>query len=74
MQLEKIEYGMRVKTHKRLGTTQGFFIAQKYLDARRSNKKGTISGWVSGHGGDVLWVAHEDGTTGAYMFNEFSPA
>lgn len=73
MQLEKVEFGLKVKTNKRLGRTTGMLIAQKHLDARQPNKEGEVSGWVPGHGGDVWWVTHNDGTVGAYVFNEFSP-
>ena len=74
MYLEKVKVGLKVKTNKRLGKTTGMFIAQKHLNARRPNKEGKVSGYVPGHGGDVWWVTHKDGTVGAYMFDEFSPA
>ena len=38
---------------------------------REPNKIGTVMGLVAGHGGDVWWVKHEDGTVSAYMFTEF---
>ena len=73
MQLLRVKVGLKVKTNKRLGSTRGFLIAQPHLDARQPNKEGEVVGYVPGHGGDVWWVTHNDGTTGAYMFNEFSP-
>lgn len=47
----------------------------QHLECRRPSAKGTIRGWVPGHGGDVWWVEHEDGTVGAYCFDEleFTP-
>ncbi|MBI2063669.1 MAG: hypothetical protein HYT65_01595 [Candidatus Yanofskybacteria bacterium] len=73
MQLEKVKVGLKVKTSKRLGKTTGMLIAQKHLDARQPNREGEVSGYVPGRGGDVWWVTHNDGSTGAYMFDEFSP-
>ncbi len=73
MQLEKVEIGLRVRTNERLGKTTSMLIVQKHGDARQPSKEGTVSGYVPGHGGDVWWVTHNDGTVGAYMFDEFSP-
>jgi hypothetical protein len=63
--------GTRVVTHDRLGGTGGIFVAQKFLEARRPSALGLIWGVVGGHGGDVYWVKHDDGTGAAYMFDEF---
>ena len=73
MRLIEVRVGMQVKTNKRLGKTTGFYIVQKNLNARKPNKKGKILGYVPGHGGDVWWVTHKDGTVGAYGFDEFQP-
>ena len=73
MKEEDVKLGLRVKTNNRLYETRGMIIAQKHLDARQPNKEGTVSGYVPGHGGDVYWVKHDDGTTGAYVFDEFNP-
>lgn len=48
----------------------GFLVQQKYIDARRPSEIATYTGWVPGCGGDVWWVTHDDGTVGAYLFNE----
>jgi len=71
MNCDKVRVGLIVRTNKRLGKTIGFSVVQKHLDARKPNKAGVISGYVPGHGGDVWWVKHNDGTTGAYVYNEF---
>lgn len=63
--------GTRVRTDRTLGSTVGMLVKQQYLDARRSNAEGTIKGWVTGHGGDVYWVQHDDGTVAAYGWMEF---
>ena len=45
-------------------------IAQRRLDERVPDTDGVMRGWVPGHGGDVWWVEHEDGTVGAYTSHE----
>ena len=49
----------------------GILVKPHHLEARRPNAKGVVRGWVSGHGGDVYWVQHEDESVGAYGFWEF---
>ena len=46
--------------------TGGYMIAQRHLDCRRLGAVGEVTGWVPGHGGDVVWVQHPDETVGAY--------
>lgn len=70
MNLQDVKPNLRVRTTK-LEDTTGMLIQPKYLAARRSGKRGTVKGFVAGHGGDVWWVEHEDGTVGAYCFTEF---
>ena len=48
----------------------GFLVKQKYIDCRRTNENGTYVGWFPGAGGDIWAIEHEDGTTGAYVFDE----
>jgi hypothetical protein len=74
MNLNSVKPGLSVKTSFNLGSTRGMLIAQKHLDARKPNAEGVIKGWVPGHGGDVWWVEHKDGSVGAYSFDEFNPA
>lgn len=64
------ENGTRLRTKSILGSTGGMLINAKYLDARKPNAIGTYYGHVPGHGGDVWWVKHDDGSESAYMFNE----
>lgn len=67
-----LEPGTVIRTHEVLGPTTGMLIQQRHLDARRPNAVGTIKGWVSGHGGDVYWVTHQDETvSAAYGWPEF---
>lgn len=49
---------------------RGFCVAQKHIDARKARSTGVYAGHVPGCGGDVWWVHHEDGTMGAYLFDE----
>jgi hypothetical protein len=49
----------------------GILVKKKYLEARRPNMKGEIAGFVSGHGGDVYWVRHENGQIATYGWWEF---
>lgn len=62
--------GMRVKI-VRLEDTKGMLIKQHHLDIREVGQTGILSGYVPGHGGDVWWVNHDNGTIGAYSINEF---
>jgi len=61
--------GMRVRVVQVLGTS-GMLIAQRYLDARTAGVTGTLHGYVPGHGGDVWWMKHDDGTESAYSTRE----
>ena len=69
------ENGSQVVTHGHLGSTAGMMVAARHRGCRRPSAKGTVRGRVPGHGGDVWWVEHEDGTVGAYCFDEleFTP-
>lgn len=40
--------------------TLGYLIREKHLTNRRIGRVGTVQGWVPGHGGDVVWLIHED--------------
>jgi len=64
------ENGSKVVTHAELGSTAGMMVKHEYIAARRPSAKGTMRGWVPGHGGDVWWVEHEDGSVAAYCFDE----
>lgn len=70
MELDEIKIGLRVKVTE-LGDTMGMSIKRGYLDVRAVGVKGTVVGYVPGHGGDVWWIKHDDGIVGAYAFDEF---
>lgn len=70
MKLEDIAIGLRVKIMT-LGDTKGMFIKKEHLDVRKIGVKGTVIGYVSGHGGDIWWIKHDNGQIGAYVFDEF---
>lgn len=73
MQENKIAPNLKVITNPTLGTTTGMLIKQHCLDNRKPMEKGTILGFVPGHGGDVWWVQHSHGVA-AYWFDEFEEA
>lgn len=70
MELDEVKIGLRVEI-VRLEDTKGMFVAKKHLDVRDVGAKGEIIGYVPGHGGDVWWIKHDNGSIGAYVFNEF---
>ncbi len=45
-------------------------IAQKFLGARTEGATGTVDRVLGGHGGDVLWMKHDDGAEAAYRYTE----
>jgi len=64
-----IRPGIRVRVAFDYGTG-GMLIHQKYLDARRVGATGITGLYVPGHGGDIYWVKHDDGTIAAFGFME----
>ncbi len=56
-----------------LGSTAGIFVKMKYLEARREGAEGQALFPISGHGGEVWWVRHDDETIAAYLENELRP-
>ena len=70
MELNDVKIGLRVEV-KTLGDTKGMMIKRQHLDVRTIGVKGTVIGYVPGHGGDVWWIKHDDGNVGAYVFDEF---
>lgn len=67
------EVGAQFVTCLELGDTRGFMVHPKHMAARRSSTRGVYRGYVAGHGGDVWWIEHEDGTVGAYCYTELAP-
>lgn len=73
MDCNAVKPGIFVRTNEKVnepGATTGFLMKQEYLDARRVGAVGQVSRYVPGHGGDVWFVMHEDGTVAAYGFPE----
>lgn len=54
----------------RVGSTTGLMINHRFLDPRRVGATGVVHGYVSGHGGDVVWVKYDDGTETAHCTDE----
>lgn len=69
-----LEPGTEIVTHKTLGPTSGFLVGLLYLQHRTPNVKAKIAGIVGGHGGDLYWVTHDDGTQSVYCYTEFELA
>lgn len=73
MNLNNVKVGLKVRvTH--LESTTGYMIAPQAIAKRKAGVVGEIVSWVSGHGGDVWWVKHEDGDVAPYCFTEFEAA
>lgn len=66
--LKILPEGTKIRTHAALEQHSDFRIN---YSSRRQDEIGTIKGCVGGMGGDVYWVRHEDGSSGAYCFTEF---
>lgn len=66
----EVKNNMRVKIIS-LGDTRGMMINPKHTECRAVGRTGAVRGYVPGHGGDVWWVEHADGTVGAYVYDEF---
>jgi hypothetical protein len=65
--------GLEIKTVFNLESTAGILVKPEYLEARRPDTEGTVKKYIPGHGGDVWWVEHKDGSIAAYAFTEFQP-
>lgn len=55
-------------------TAEGFFVKQVHIACRKPNEFGKYRGYVAGAGGDVWWIEHNDGSIGAYMYDEIIDA
>lgn len=64
--------GQHVKVN-RLKSTRGMLVTPEMFAARRAGKHGTITGAISGHGGDYWFVFHDDNKSAAYSTQELSP-
>lgn len=76
MRRNRIVKGMKIRTKKKLlarWRADTFFVKEKYLTTRKTDKKGIILGYVPGCGGDVWWVQHSKKIFAAYRFDEFMP-
>ena len=64
------EIGTKLITHKKLDSENGLMIHPLHIANRKRNAPCTYIGYVPGHGGDVWWCKHEDGSVAAYSFME----
>jgi hypothetical protein len=73
MKLSDVKPGIFIRTNSKVdepGSTEGFLIKQHHLLTRKSGELGQVQQYVPGHGGDVWFVMHTDGTVAAYGFPE----
>ena len=70
MNCDDVRPGIRVKTTK-LESTDGMMIHSSHLTVRQEGIVGTVKNYVPGHGGDVLFVQHDNSTdVGTYCYTE----
>lgn len=76
MKAESVRNGMNVITAHafKANATEGMSVHLRHLGARRTSTRGVTDGYVPGHGGEVWWVKHEDGSVGAYSYSELNAA
>lgn len=67
----QVKPGLKIITNDKLGPTKGFMVHLDHIANRKENTKGTIEHFVPGHGRDVWFVKHDDGSIAAYCFDEF---
>lgn len=66
-----LEPGTRIVTHASLGSTLGIIVRDQYLATRRPSTPAVLGNYVAGHGGDIYWAKHDDGTVAVYGWQEF---
>ncbi len=72
MELQEVESGLKIRTAAVLGGTDGMLVKPRYLTARKPGAEGEVHSFVPGHGGDVWFVDHGQGSVAAYYcFDEF---
>jgi hypothetical protein len=75
MDLQDMLPGIRVQvTALARNGTDGMIVPDRVKYARRVHALGLLYRAVPGHGGDVWFVSHEDGTVAAYSYTELSRA
>lgn len=71
------EIGTKLRIKKRILPNDkcgGFLVKQHHIDVRRPGEEAEYAGYVPGAGGDIWWVRHQDGSIGAYTFDEITNA
>lgn len=66
--------GERLRVVEKLQSTAGLMVTHTALSNRHPSAEGVECGYVGGHGGDVWWVLHDDGTVAPYLLTELQPA
>ena len=65
-----VKPGMRIVITD-ITTTVGFNVAKEHIANRVLHARGTVLGYISGHGGEVYAVEHDVGTIAVYHYSEF---
>lgn len=53
---------------------KAIYVRDEYKAARRPGALATLGMYVSGHGGDIYWAKHDDGSIAVYGWSEFDLA
>jgi hypothetical protein len=70
MRESEVKVGMRIVINDIKGT-KGFNVAREHIDNRALHARGIILGYISGHGGEVYAVKHDNGSIAVYHYSEF---
>ena len=65
-----VKVGMRIVVTD-IKTTTGYNVATEHIANRRLHARGTVLGYISGHGGEVYAVEHDAGPIAVYHYREF---
>ena len=70
MKESDVETGMRIVVTD-IKTTIGYNVAKAHIANRGLHARGTILGYIPGHGGEVFAVEHDAGPIAVYHHSEF---
>lgn len=65
-----VKPGMRIVITD-IKTTRGYNVDKEHIANRCLHARGTVLGYISGHGGEVFAVEHDVGTIAVYHHSEF---
>lgn len=65
-----VKVGMRIVVTD-IKPTIGYNVAKVHIANRALHARGTVLGYISGHGGEVYAVEHDAGSIAVYHYSEF---